>query len=48
MAGIAKKENLAFSDENITGRTQQLFFNTTEEENYTYYGNVDVDFNKRT
>ena len=48
MAGIAKKENLAFSDENLTGRTQQLFFNPTEEENYTYYGNVDVDFNKRT
>ena len=38
MAGIAKKENLAFSDENLTGRTQQLFFNPTEEENYTYYG----------
>ena len=40
MAGIAKKQNLAFSDENLTGRTQQLFFNPTEEENYTYYGNV--------
>ena len=48
MAGIGKRENLAFSDENLTGRTQQLYFNPTEEENYTYYGNVDVDFNKRT
>jgi len=47
MAGIAKKENLAFSDENLTGRTQKLYFSATEEENYTYYGNVDVDFNKR-
>jgi glutamate synthase domain-containing protein 3 len=48
MAGIAKRENTAFSDENLTGRTQKLYFSATEEENYTYYGNVDVDFNKRT
>ena len=47
MAGIAKRQNLAFSDENLTGRTQKLYFSATEEENYTYYGNVDVDFNKR-
>ena len=48
MAGIAKRQNTAFSDENLTGRTQKLYFSATEEENYTYYGNVDVDFNKRT
>ena len=36
MAGIAKRQNAAFSDENLSGRTQQLYFNPTEEENYTY------------
>jgi hypothetical protein len=48
MAGLTKKQNVAFSEENLTGRTQQIYFNPTEEENFTYYGSVDVDFNKRT
>ena len=27
MAGIAKNKYAAFSDENLSGRTQQLYFN---------------------
>ena len=47
MAGLTKKTS-AFDDENLSGRSQKLFFEVTEEENYTYYGNHEVDFNKRT
>ena len=32
----------------LTGRTQQVFFNPEEAENFFYYGAHDVDFNKRT
>ena len=46
MAGLEKKVT-AFQDENLSGRSQKLFFEVTEEENFTYYGNHDVDFNKR-
>ena len=37
MAGIAKRENTAFSDENFTVRKQNLSFSATEEEKYNYY-----------
>ena len=47
MAGLTKKTS-AFDDENLSGRSQKLFFEVTEEENFTYYGNHEVDFNKRT
>jgi len=47
MAGITKRTT-AFDDENLSGRSQKLYFEVTEEENYTYYGNHEVDFNKRT
>ena len=47
MAGLTKKTS-AFHDENLSGRSQKLFFEVTEEENFTYYGNHEVDFNKRT
>ena len=32
----------------LKGRTQQVFFNPEEAENFFYYGAYDVDFNKRT
>jgi glutamate synthase domain-containing protein 3 len=32
----------------LKGRTQQVFFDPEEAENYFYYGTHDVDFNKRT
>jgi glutamate synthase domain-containing protein 3 len=34
--------------ERLAGRTQQRFFEPDEEENFTYPGSFDVDFNKRT
>ena len=34
--------------EQLAGRTQQVFFKPEEEENFTYPGAFDVDFNKRT
>jgi glutamate synthase domain-containing protein 3 len=34
--------------EQLAGRTQQVFFLPEEEENFTYPGAFDVDFNKRT
>ena len=46
MAGLEKKVS-AFQDENLSGRSQKLYFEVTEEENFTYYGNHEVDFNKR-
>jgi glutamate synthase domain-containing protein 3 len=33
--------------ERLAGRTQQIFFLPEEEENFTYPGGFDVDFNKR-
>ena len=33
--------------EQLAGRTQQTFFSPEEEENFTYPGAFDVDFNKR-
>ena len=39
MAGITKRTT-AFDDENLSGRSQKLYFEVTEEENYTYYGNA--------
>ena len=34
--------------EQLTGRTQQVFFSATEDENFLYPQAFDVDFNKRT
>ena len=34
MAGLEKKVT-AFQDENLSGRSQKLFFEVTEEENFT-------------
>ena len=44
---VLYKKSTAFDDENLSGRSQKLFFDITEEENFTYYGNHEVDFNKR-
>ena len=53
MAGVSKTQDerardLGMMTEQLTGRTQQVFFEPTEEENYTYPWAKDVDFNKRT
>jgi methylamine---glutamate N-methyltransferase subunit B len=37
---------MGMHDEQLTGRTQQVFFSSSEEENFTYPGAFDVDFDK--
>ena len=50
MAGIKdhKSHELGLHQEVLTGRTQQVFFNPEEVENFYYHDSYDVDFNKRT
>jgi len=53
MAGVSKTQDerardLGMMTEQLTGRTQQVFFEPSEEENFTYPWAADVDFNKRT
>ena len=44
----SKSKSMGLHKEVLTGRTQQVFFNPEESENFFYYGAHDVDFNKRT
>jgi len=44
----SKSQSMGLHKEVLTGRTQQVFFNPEEAENFFYYGSYDVDFNKRT
>jgi len=44
----SKSQSMGMHKEVLTGRTQQVFFNPEEAENFYYYGAHDVDFNKRT
>ena len=50
MANIkdSKATSMGLHQEALKGRTQQVFFNPEEAENFFYYGAYDVDFNKRT
>ena len=50
MANIkdSKASSMGLHQEALKGRTQQVFFNPEEAENFFYYGAYDVDFNKRT
>ncbi len=43
-----KSHAMGLHDERLAGRTQQVFFSPTDEENLLYPGAFDVDFNKRT
>ncbi|PPR46615.1 MAG: hypothetical protein CFH19_01143 [Alphaproteobacteria bacterium MarineAlpha5_Bin9] len=43
-----KSHQLGLHKEVLTGRTQQVFFNPEESENFFYYNSYKVDFNKRT
>ena len=50
MAGIDKEHRsheLGMHTEQLAGRTQQVFFSPAEEENFTYPGAFEVDYNKR-
>ena len=44
----SKSQSMGLHKEVLTGRTQQVFFNPEEAENFYYYGAYDVDYNKRT
>ena len=44
----SKSQSMGLHKEVLKGRTQQVFFNPEEAENFYYFGNYDVDFNKRT
>ena len=44
----SKSKSMGLHKEVLTGRTQQVFFNPEEAENFFYYGSHEVDFNKRT
>ena len=50
MASIKKHKSteMGLHDEVLTGRTQQVFFNPEETENFFYHDAHKVDFNKRT
>ena len=43
----SKSQSMGMHKEVLTGRTQQVFFNPEEAENFFYYGAYDVGFNKR-
>lgn len=51
MAGMMEQEQrsheMGMHTEQLRGRTQQVFFQPDEEENYLYPDSYDVDFNKR-
>ena len=44
----SKSQSMVLHKEVLKGRTQQVFFNPEEAENFFYYGAHDVNFNKRT
>ena len=50
MASIKKHKSteMGLHEEVLTGRTQQVFFNPEEGENFFYHDSYKVDFNKRT
>jgi len=51
MAGLTHEDRareMGMTTEQLTGRTQQVFFEPEESENFTYPWAPDVDFNKRT
>jgi len=46
-AAAHKSRDMGLHDERLTGRAQQIFFNATEEENFTYPWSFEVDFAQR-
>ena len=43
-----KSHDMGLHEEVLTGRTQQVFFNPEESENFFYHDSYQVDFNKRS
>lgn len=50
MAELESRDSheMGMHEEQLAGRTQQIFFKPEEEENFTYLGAFDVDFSKET
>lgn len=52
MAGVSDMEDLSYDmgmhTEQLSGRTQQIFFSPEDEENFVYPWAPEVDYNKRT
>lgn len=50
MAELESRDShtMGMHDEQLAGRTQQIFFTSEEQENFTYPGAFDVDFGKET
>jgi len=46
-AAAHKSHGMGLHAERLAGRAQQIFFNATEEENFTYPWSFEVDFDKR-
>ncbi|MDE0811110.1 MAG: GXGXG motif-containing protein, partial [Alphaproteobacteria bacterium] len=51
MAGVSDTEDRSYDmgmhTEQLSGRTQQIFFSPADDENFVYPWAPDVDFNKR-
>jgi len=48
VTGQHESTRMGLHEEQLTGRTQQVFFKVEEEGKFAYHDSVDVDFNKRT
>lgn len=46
-AAAHKSRDMGLHDERLTGRAEVIFFNATEEENFTYPWSFEVDFGKK-
>ena len=46
MGSVTKSHDMGLHEEQLTGRTQQMFFSASEEENFTYPWAYEVDYAK--
>ena len=46
MGSVTTSHDMGLHEEQLAGRTQQMFFSATEEENFTYPWAYEVDFDK--
>ena len=47
MGSVTTSHEMGLHEEQLAGRTQQVFFSATEEENYVYPWSYEVDFDKQ-
>jgi hypothetical protein len=46
MGSVTTSHEMGLHEEQLAGRSQQMFFSATEEENFTYPWSYEVDYNK--